>query len=325
MRSFFALFAKGFTRQFGIIAHAVPSALFPAKETTFGVFAAASTLCRITDIFWAEADVTTIVAASLSFRAAHGAVLVWTFWATTLAASTGCRCVIVGDCAERAVTAANRFFGTFSIKGTCSTFGNLTTRQTQADITVRSSAHFDAVTIASHHFTRSTDGLAGAGFSAYRKRAATICASCTAFTGVVIITCRAQRSGIQGTGATVTSVGALVIGQARVNTDIVDAAKAFRTGFHRASSTVEAEIRINALTAIAKRRTSALTGNARFAVVEAHTVIVLSTRLTRFTCVRLVTSNACAAGIVRVTSWSYATCLVLRTRVIVTCAVVPIA
>jgi hypothetical protein len=180
------------------------------------------------------------------------------------------------------------------------------------------------VTVASHDFAGAADRLAGARFGTYRKRATAVGASCTAFTRVVVITGCSQWSRVQGAGATIAGVGALVIGQAGVDAEVVDAAKSFRAGFHRASSTVEAEIRINALAAIAKRRTSALTGNARFAVIEANTVIVLSTRLTRFTGIRLVTSNACAAWIVRVTSWSYATCLILWARIIVTCAVVPI-
>ena len=178
------------------------------------------------------------------------------------------------------------------------------------------------MTVASHDFAGAADGLAGARFGTYRKRATAVGASCTAFTRVVVITGCSQWSRVQGAGATIAGVGALVIGQAGVDAEVVDAAKSFSAGFNRASAIVLAKALLDAATIDAKVGVAALLIDTRVTVTFAVTIFKAS--LASRTGIVAVAGFTGAAWVVVITGGANATRLVLRARIVVGCAVVPV-
>ena len=322
---FFALFTERFALELRSVTDAVTGLFFPAEETTLGVVTAARAFSGVADIFVSQAGVTASHAAGEPFLATDGAVLVITLWAAALMASTGGRCVVVSDGAERTITTQNRLLTALSAEGASAAFWNLTTGKAKTDIAALASVDLDAVTVASHHFTGSADRSASTGLGTHGKRADTIGAVCSAFAWVVVVAGRADRCGIQRAGAAITCVRALVIGEAGVDAEVVHAAEAFSASFDRAGAIVEAQLRTDALAAIAKRRAAALTSDTGLAIFRANAVAVLTTRLPGFAGVRLVASDAGAARVRFVTRRTHAAGLVLGTRVVVSGAVVPVA
>ena len=193
---FFALFTERFALEIRCVTDAVTRLFFPAEETTLGVFAAARALSRVADIFVGEAGVTAGHAAGESVLATDGAVLIVTLGAAALMASTGGRCVVVSDGAERTISAQNRLLAALSAEGARAAFRNLTTGKAKTDITTRASADLDAVTVASHHFTGSADRSTGAGLGTHGERAATVGAVCAAFARVVVVAGCADWCGV---------------------------------------------------------------------------------------------------------------------------------
>ena len=95
MRSLFAFFAEGFARKLWVITDAVTRFFFPTEEATFGVLAAAGTLCRVADVIVSKACITASHAAGETFFAADRAVLIRTFGAAALMASTSGRRIVI--------------------------------------------------------------------------------------------------------------------------------------------------------------------------------------------------------------------------------------
>ena len=127
MRSLFAFFAEGFARKLWVVTDAVARFFFPTEEATFGVLAAAHTLCRVADVIVRKAGIAASHAAGETFFAADGAVLVRTFRTAALMAGAGGRRIVIGNRTERAITTAHRLLRTFRTKGASAAFGNLTT------------------------------------------------------------------------------------------------------------------------------------------------------------------------------------------------------
>lgn len=178
------------------------------------------------------------------------------------------------------------------------------------------------MTVTSHHFAGAADGLTGTRFGPYRKRASAVRASCTTIAWVVVIARCTNRCRIQSSGASITGVGALIVGKARVDAKVVHTSKAVGAGFNWARTVVLAKPLLDAPTIDAKVGVAALLVDTRIAV--AVTIFVLEASLARCTRVVAVTSLTRAARVVDVTRSANATSLVLRARIVVSCAIVPV-
>ena len=290
MRGVVAFFAKCLTGQFSVVTHTVCRLFFPTEETTFGVLGAAISLRRVADVIVADASITTGVGAGGAFGASHRTVL--TFGATALMATAGAGVGFVGDGAKRTTTTPFVFFAALSVKATVSAEPNMAASQAKAYPLVLACTNFHAVTVAGHHLAGTRDGFAGPGLGAFKQGAMAVGASSTTFARSVVITSSTGRSGVQGTGAAITRVGALIIGQAGVDTEVAEATETFGASLDGAGAIVLAKVGIEALTVVAERSAAALACNAGLTIVATRAMTVLCAGLTGQASRCVVTSRA---------------------------------
>ena len=230
----FAFLTKGFTLKVAI-ADAVSRFLFPTEEPALGILGAASTLSRVTDIFVRDAGIAANIRAGRAVWAGDRAVLA--DLGTALEAGTRVGIGIVSDGAKRTVATPLVLFAALSVEAAGATFGHMTASKAETDpLLVRASANFLTVAVAGDHFTGTGNRLTGASLGANRKRATTVFTGGSAFTGVVVVTSSTLRSWIKRAGAAITSIGALVIGQATVDAEISHAAIAFSASLNWAGA-----------------------------------------------------------------------------------------